>query len=102
MDLLHIWEEGNSIKARWRIEGALRLPGRPTIKPYVGETVYEFDDRGLVVKHDEKWSISAIDAFVSVLWKGYGRKPAPDVETLMKEGNGIEELEGNQKDVKVV
>lgn len=73
----------NTIHAEWRLEGALNLPWKPPIKPYTGETVYTFDERGLVVTHVESWSLSAFEAFVSVLWPGFGQPPAPPVEVLL-------------------
>lgn len=95
VDLLAIWAEGEcEIRATWRLEGALNLPWKPRIKPYTGETVYTFDERGLVVRHDESWSVSALDAFVSVIWPGFGAPPAPPVQALLQEGragkNGLE------------
>lgn len=88
VDLLAIWAEGEyEIHATWRLEGALNLPWKPRIKPYTGETVYTFDARGLVVRHDEEWSVSAMDAFISVIWPRFGAPPAPPVEVLMNERN---------------
>lgn len=85
VDLLGIEERGErEIVARWRLEGALNLPWKPRIKPYTGETTYTFDEQGLVVRHVETWSVSALDAFVSVIWPGFGEPPAPPVEELMK------------------
>lgn len=87
VDLLAIWAEGErEIRATWRLEGALNLPWKPKIKPYTGETVYTFDERGLVVRHDESWSVSALDAFISVIWPGFGAPPAPPVQVLLREG----------------
>ena len=63
----------------WRLEGALRLPGAPRIKPYLGCTLYELDDDGLICSHTEAWSISALDAFVSTVFPSFGAEPAPPV-----------------------
>ena len=44
------------------------LPWRPRSKAYTGVTVYcTSPETGLVVRHTERWSISALDAFASVL-----------------------------------
>ena len=85
VDLIAIEERGEQVVARWRLEGALNLPWKPRIKPYTGETRYSFDGDGLVVRHVETWSVSALDAFVSVLWPGFGAPPAPAVEVLLEE-----------------
>lgn len=90
VDLLEIETRGEGqIVATWRLEGALNLPWKPRIKPYTGETTYTFDQRGLVVSHVETWSVSALDAFVSVVWPGFGKLPAPPVEELIMEREGI-------------
>jgi hypothetical protein len=67
-----------SFVAHWRLHGALKLPWRPSIKPYAGATLYELDAAsGLIVSHTETWSISAVDAFVSTAWPGWpGAAPA--------------------------
>ena len=76
--------------ARWRLEGALKLPWRPKVKPYAGCTRYELDADGLICRHTESWSISAADAFgstllpdaVSQLLPGLGAPPAPSADAL--------------------
>lgn len=70
------------VVAEWRLEGALKLPWRPLIKAYTGSTEYSFDAEGLVHTHVETWSISVIDAFVSVVWKGFGNNEAPPIREL--------------------
>ena len=67
--------------AHWRISGALKLPWRPTIKPYAGCTLYECSpETGLIVSHTEAWSLSVLDAFLSTLWPSFGAPAAPPVE----------------------
>lgn len=73
------------IAAEWRLEGALNLPWKPTIKPYTGRTVYTFDEQRLVQSHVETWSISALDAFVSVLFKNFGAPPAASIEQILEQ-----------------
>mmetsp|Transcript_45862 Transcript_45862/g.127296 ORF Transcript_45862/g.127296 Transcript_45862/m.127296 type:complete len:215 (+) Transcript_45862:624-1268(+) len=34
----------------WRIEGVVNLPWHPTIKPYVGATIFRTDEQGLVAQ----------------------------------------------------
>jgi len=58
--------DDKTILARWRLEGTLKLPWRPKVKPYTGVTVYHLNEQGLVQRHTELWSITAFDAFVSV------------------------------------
>lgn len=87
VDLLGIGVvDGEKIRAHWRLEGALNLPWKPTIKPYTGSTLYTFDERGLVMSHVEEWSISAFDAFASTLFPStsFGAPPAPSAEILLK------------------
>ena len=66
--------------AHWRLSGALKLPGRPHIKPYAGATLYELDEQMLIVSHTETWSISVLDAFVSTVWPNFGAPAAPSAE----------------------
>lgn len=90
VDLIDIYEETDvanghgMVVAHWRLEGALMLPWRPRIKPYVGRTTYKFDADGLVKEHLESWDISVVDAFVSVVWDGFGAPPAPSVDILRR------------------
>ncbi len=70
------------IQAHWRLEGMLALPFSAKIKPYTGTTFYHFDDQGLIHKHEEEWSLSAIDAFISVLIPTFGVPPAPRLEEI--------------------
>lgn len=88
VDLIDIYEQVDdaggdmTVVAHWRLEGALMLPWRPRIKPYVGSTRFKFDADGLVMEHLESWEISVFDAFFSVIWKQFGAPPAPSVEFL--------------------
>ncbi|KAJ1449479.1 hypothetical protein M885DRAFT_535450 [Pelagophyceae sp. CCMP2097] len=60
--------EENTVVAEWRLEGRLKLPWRPLIKPFVGRTTFTTNaETGLVVQHVEEWSVSALDAFISTL-----------------------------------
>lgn len=70
----------HTIQLKWRLEGALNLPGKPRIKPYTGTTIYTTNAAGLIAMHQEEWDISALDAFVSIVWPGFGAPPAPDVQ----------------------
>lgn len=90
VELIDIYDQKESdngseiVVAHWRLEGALMLPWRPRIKPYVGSTTYKFDADGLVEEHLESWDISVVDAFLSVVFNGYGSPPAPPVDTLRR------------------
>lgn len=70
------------IVAHWRLEGALKLPWRPRIKPYVGCTTYTFDTDGLIAEHFETWQISVVEAFLSVVFDRFGSPPAPPITVL--------------------
>eukprot|EP00908_Phaeocystis_cordata_P020498 Transcript_32154.p1 GENE.Transcript_32154~~Transcript_32154.p1 ORF type:complete len:304 (-),score=57.73 Transcript_32154:257-1168(-) len=74
-----------SFVARWRLSGALKLPWRPQIKPYLGATRYELDESGLIVSHNEEWSISALEAFGSTLWPALGGPAAPEAGLLQRD-----------------
>lgn len=71
---LQVDEEKRTIQVRWRIEGVLKLPWKPLMKPWTGSTTYYFDEDNLVYQHIETWDISVWDAFLSTLiptlWKG--------------------------------
>lgn len=78
-DLISIRAEGpSSVVLRWRLEGALQLGGLK-IKPYTGTTVYILGDDGKIVRHEETWDISTLDAFLSTLVPSFGAPPAPPV-----------------------
>jgi hypothetical protein len=82
IELLSFEEVDGGFAARWRLEGHLQLPWRPPIKPFTGRTLYELDDERLICRHTEEWSISAVDAFVSVFWPGFGCAAAPPAAEL--------------------
>ena len=84
IDLLHAEVVDESrIRAFWRLEGVLRLPWRPSIKPYLGSTTYTMNEFGLISEHFETWSISALDAFASTLVSPrIGAKPAESLEVI--------------------
>lgn len=96
IDLIDIYtSDGSHVVAEWRLEGALMLPWRPIIKPFLGTTTYSFDGDGLVCSHVETWDISVVDAFVSVVVKGFGAAPAPPASVIREE----REERKHQKDV---
>jgi hypothetical protein len=85
IELIELRQHGDrSFVADWRLEGALQLPWHPAIKPFTGSTLYELDEEGLICSHTETWSISALDAFVSVLFPSWGAAPAVSVEQLRR------------------
>lgn len=71
--------EPNLVKTRWRFAASLNVPGKPKLKPYTGSTMYKLNEAGLVYEHREEWDISALDAFVSILFPSFGAPPAPPV-----------------------
>ncbi|KAJ8613897.1 hypothetical protein CTAYLR_008684 [Chrysophaeum taylorii] len=85
-DLLSLEAGDNlTITALWRLEGVLRLPWRPSVKPFLGQTTYTLDEEGLIDTHIERWSISAFDAFASTLVPRIlpGAPPAPPTSVLV-------------------
>lgn len=75
----------NSLTLRWRLAATLNVPGSPAIKPYTGTTKYVTNNSGLICQHLEEWDISALDAFVSVLFPNFGAPPAPPLSELVSE-----------------
>ena len=77
--------DDRTLVAEWRLDGALRLPWRPPIKPFVGRTTFCLDDTGRIERHVEEWSLSAADAFLSALFPSlhFGAPPAPSLAALV-------------------
>mmetsp|Transcript_9278 Transcript_9278/g.13154 ORF Transcript_9278/g.13154 Transcript_9278/m.13154 type:complete len:405 (-) Transcript_9278:120-1334(-) len=78
---------GGLIEARWKLDGVLMLPWRPSVKPWTGRTLYHLDDEGLIAFHEEFWDVSAMEAFLSTLWPAmarliYGQDKGNEVETI--------------------
>lgn len=83
IELIELRQDGERrFVADWRLEGALQLPWRPAIKPFTGSTLYELNEDGLVISHTETWDISALDAFVSVIYPSWGAPAAASVHEL--------------------
>lgn len=82
---VEIDRDENTLIAHWRIEGVINLPWKPHVKPWTGHTVYHLDENNLVEKHIEKWDITVLDAFISVIFPdwNFGAPPAPPVITLV-------------------
>ena len=66
-------QDEHTLVAKWRLEGALRLPGTPPFKPFTGTTVYKTNAKGYIARHVESWDIPTADAYFSVI-TGYGSK----------------------------
>ena len=71
--------EPNIIRTKWRFAASLNVPGKPKLKPYTGTTTYKLNTAGLVYEHREEWDISALDAFISILFPAFGAPPAPPI-----------------------
>lgn len=72
----------NTLTLKWRLAATLNVPGSPAIKPYTGTTKYVTNSSGLICQHLEEWDISALDAFISVLFPQFGAPPAPPLSEL--------------------
>lgn len=55
-------KDDNHIFAKWRLQGYLKFPWHPYVKPYTGTTLYTLDSEGFITRHEETWSITALDA----------------------------------------
>lgn len=53
--------------AKWTMSGILRLPWRPALPTFSGETIYHIDKEGLICCHEESWDCSALRAFCYTL-----------------------------------
>ncbi|CAB1099953.1 unnamed protein product [Ectocarpus sp. CCAP 1310/34] len=63
VDLLSlVIKDDTHIFAEWRLQGYLKFPWHPYVKPYTGTTLYTLDSNGLISLHEETWSISALEA----------------------------------------
>lgn len=60
-------QDDRHILASWRLQGYLKFPWNPYVAPYTGTTLYSVGDDGLVYKHEETWSISALEAAREVI-----------------------------------
>ena len=65
---LSIRHDEQVIAAQWRMNGVLRLPWQPRMPEVVGETIYSFDQEGLIERHEETWDLSAVQAFLKTSW----------------------------------
>jgi hypothetical protein len=53
--------------ADWTLSGILRLPWKPSLPTFSGQTIYHLDNDGLIICHEESWDCSAIHAFCHTL-----------------------------------
>lgn len=53
--------------AEWTLSGILRLPWRPSLPTFSGQTIYHLDEDGLIVCHEESWDCSVLQAFCHTL-----------------------------------
>jgi hypothetical protein len=75
-ELLSLEIEGDVIVAQWTMNGVLKLPWRPKLPEVNGRTVYNFDDNGLIYRHEETWDLTAVEAFLKTAWFDFQFKTA--------------------------
>lgn len=63
-ELLSLDVEGDTIVAKWKMQGILMLPWRPVLPEWTGTTTYYRDEVGLIYKHSETWDLSVAQAFI--------------------------------------
>jgi hypothetical protein len=56
-----------ALVAKWTMSGILRLPWKPSLPTFSGQTTYHIDEGGLIFCHEEKWDCSVIRAFCHTL-----------------------------------
>jgi Uncharacterized conserved protein (DUF2358) len=73
---------GNTVVvARWRMNGVLRLPWKPTLPEWTGSTTYHFDNKGLIYLHEETWDMSVWQAFMKTFAPKISERIWPDPAT---------------------
>lgn len=67
--------DGNAVVVvRWRMNGVLRLPWKPTLPEWTGSTTYHFDQDGLIYLHEETWDMSALQAFMETFAPSWAKR----------------------------
>lgn len=66
-ELLSLTVQNEVIVAKWRMNGVLMLPWRPSVPTWTGSTTYYTDDDGLIYRHVETWDKSVLQAFLQTL-----------------------------------
>jgi hypothetical protein len=61
------FETGRALVAKWTMSGILRLPWKPSLPTFSGQTTYHINEDGLITCHEEKWDCSVIRAFCHTL-----------------------------------
>ncbi|KAK4382754.1 hypothetical protein Sango_2841700 [Sesamum angolense] len=57
--------EKDFIVASWKLRTYLRLPWKPLIS-VDGRTIYDLDEEFRIVRHVERWNISALEAIIQI------------------------------------
>lgn len=68
-------QDDTHIFAEWRLQGYLKFPWHPYVKPYTGTTLYTLDSDGFITRHEETWSITALDAARATITPTAGPQP---------------------------
>jgi hypothetical protein len=84
-DLLSLTVETSVVVARWRMQGTLRLPWRPTMPVVMGTTTYHTDGDGLVRLHEETWDVSVFQAFLQTFWPGLAHRLWKNIDDSLSE-----------------
>ncbi|KAK4414238.1 hypothetical protein Salat_2836800 [Sesamum alatum] len=61
--------EKEFIVASWKLRTYLRLPWKPLIS-VDGRTIYDLDEEFRIVRHVERWNISALEAIIQIFTPG--------------------------------
>ncbi|KAI3448567.1 hypothetical protein Pfo_005232 [Paulownia fortunei] len=60
------------IVASWELRTCLKLPWKPLIS-IDGRTIYDLDEEFRIVRHAERWNMSAIEAIIQIFTPSSGR-----------------------------
>ncbi|GLT33003.1 hypothetical protein SLA2020_293670 [Shorea laevis] len=63
--------ETDFVLAKWKLRTYLKLPWRPLIS-IDGSTIYELDDKFMIVRHTESWNVSALEAVGQIFTLSFG------------------------------
>jgi hypothetical protein len=67
-------ENSKLLVAEWTMEAVLRVPWHPVLREWRGLTYYHLDENNLIYKHEEKWDMSVVEAFMMMIAPSFGEK----------------------------
>ncbi|CAA0829190.1 Uncharacterized conserved protein (DUF2358 [Striga hermonthica] len=65
--------EKGFIVASWSLRTYLKLPWTPLVS-VDGKTIYDLDEEFRIIRHVERWNISALEAIIQIFTPNFGRR----------------------------